>query len=294
MLVPLSGFAGKLNAIHSVWHHDIAEQEVKFLATLEHLDGLRTIPGAKHPIAERGQHCGRGFQEILIVLDHKDSLGPAGMACVWTASTSASAVCVGSRQVQSDRGSRAGRTFYGYMPTGLPDEAIDHAEAEAGALADFLGREEGLKNPIPYFGRHPGAVVRDGQPDIRSGHAPGHGSLVQDDVPRLDLEHAAIRHGVAPVQGQVEESGLQQRRIDVAQPQSLIGPQPDLASSPTAWRMSPWNSEISSFALTSFGLQFLPPGKGEKLRRQLLLPDQRHAVRPRRTAGPCHYPPHLR
>jgi hypothetical protein len=42
-----SRFAGKLNAIHSVWHHDIAEQELKILAILEHLDGLRTIPGVK-------------------------------------------------------------------------------------------------------------------------------------------------------------------------------------------------------------------------------------------------------
>ena len=104
------------------------------------------------------------------------------------------------------------------MPPGLLDKAIDHAEAEAGTLADFLGREEGLKNPIPYFGRHPAAVVRDGQPDIRSGHTPGHGSLVQDDVARLDLEYAAIRHAVAPIQGEVEDSGLQQGRIDVAQP----------------------------------------------------------------------------
>src|SRR3954447_8949626 len=29
VFVPLSGFAGKLDAIHSVWHHDIAEQELK-------------------------------------------------------------------------------------------------------------------------------------------------------------------------------------------------------------------------------------------------------------------------
>src|SRR6267142_1754529 len=45
-------FAGKLNAVHAVWHHDIAKQQLKFLATLEHLDGLRAIPGAKNLIAE--------------------------------------------------------------------------------------------------------------------------------------------------------------------------------------------------------------------------------------------------
>jgi hypothetical protein len=56
-LAQLSRFAGKLNAVHSVRHHDIAEQELKFLAALEHLDGLRAIPSAENPIAERGQHC---------------------------------------------------------------------------------------------------------------------------------------------------------------------------------------------------------------------------------------------
>jgi hypothetical protein len=114
------------------------------------------------------------------------------------------------------------------MPPGLSDKAIDHAKAEPGTLADLLGREEGLKNPIPHFRRHSAAAVLDGQPDIRSG--PGHGSLIQDDVPRLDLENAAIRHSVAPIQSQVEESSLQQRRVDMAQPQSVIGPQLDLAA----------------------------------------------------------------
>jgi hypothetical protein len=44
-------FAGELNAARSIWHHDIAKQEFKFLATLEHLDGLRAVPGANTPIA---------------------------------------------------------------------------------------------------------------------------------------------------------------------------------------------------------------------------------------------------
>ena len=158
------------------------------------------------------------------------------------------------------------------MPIGLPDEAIDHAEAEAGTLADLLGREEGLKNPIPYFRRHSAAGVRDGQSYIRSGHAPGHGSLVQDDVPRLDLEYAAIRHGIAPIQGEVEEGGLQQRRIDVAQPQLLVGPQLDLASASDRLANKPLEFGNQLVCLDQFWVQSLPPRKGEKLRRQCCSP----------------------
>jgi hypothetical protein len=69
-----SRFAGKLNAIHSVWHHDIAEQEFKFLATLEHLDGLRTIPGAKNSVANVVSIADVTSRISSIVLDHKDSL----------------------------------------------------------------------------------------------------------------------------------------------------------------------------------------------------------------------------
>src|SRR3984893_8199517 len=120
--------------------------------------------------------------------------------------------------MQSDRCPHAGRAFDSNMPSGLSNKAIDHAEAESGALADLFGRKKGLKNLIPHFGRHSASSVYDGQPDVRSGQVPSHGSFIQDDVPRLDLEYAAIRHGVARIQDEVEESGLQQRRVDIALP----------------------------------------------------------------------------
>src|SRR5258708_35378172 len=44
------------------------------------------------------------------------------------------------------------------------------------------------------------------------------------------FENAAIRHGVAPIQSQVEESSLQQRRVGLAQPQSGLGSQLGLSA----------------------------------------------------------------
>src|SRR6202040_3101771 len=158
------------------------------------------------------------------------------------------------------------------MPPGLSDKAIDHAEAESGTLADLLGREEGLKNPIPYFRRHPAAVVRDGHLYIRSGRAPGHGSLIQNDVPRFDIENATIRHGVAPIQSQVEESRLQQRRVDMAQPQSVIDPQLDLATSSDRLADEFLKFGYELVCVDQFWVQYLPSGKGKKLRRQLSPP----------------------
>jgi phytoene dehydrogenase-like protein len=44
---------------------------------------------------------------------------------------------------------------------GLPDKTIDHAEAEASALADLLSGEERFKNTVPHFRRHPVTGIRD-------------------------------------------------------------------------------------------------------------------------------------
>ncbi len=41
-----------------------------------------------------------------------------------------------------------------HMAAGLLDEAIDHRETEARALAHRLGRDEGLEDPLQHLGRH--------------------------------------------------------------------------------------------------------------------------------------------
>ena len=44
---------------------------------------------------------------------------------------------------------------------GLLDDAVDHRQAEAGALADFLGGEERLEDLLHHVGRDAGAGVLD-------------------------------------------------------------------------------------------------------------------------------------
>src|SRR5215475_11326924 len=66
-------FAGKLDTIHSIRHDDIAEEEIKLLAALENPDGFGSIPSTENPIAEAGQRCRCDFQQILIILDQKNS-----------------------------------------------------------------------------------------------------------------------------------------------------------------------------------------------------------------------------
>ena len=56
---------------------------------------------------------------------------------------------------------------------GLLGEAVDHAEAKAAALADLLGREEGLHYLFEHVGGDAGAGVRDAELHIIAGRKPG-------------------------------------------------------------------------------------------------------------------------
>src|SRR3546814_10994140 len=53
---------------------------------------------------------------------------------------------------------------------GLLGKAVDHAEAEAGAVVLALGGEEGLESLVEDVGRNPGAVVGDRQHDVVARH----------------------------------------------------------------------------------------------------------------------------
>src|SRR5712664_383681 len=58
----------------------------------------------------------------------------------------------------------------------------------------------------------------------------------------------------------------------MAPPQSLTGPQLDLASSSDGLADDPLELRNELVCADQFGVQFLPPGKGEKLGRQLCPP----------------------
>jgi hypothetical protein len=82
----------------------------------------------------------------------------------------------------------------------LLDEAIGHAEAEAGTDARRLGGEEGSEGALAHLPRHAGARIGDGDQHIAAG---AHFRILLRVIgvePRLrDFDHqpAAARHRVA-------------------------------------------------------------------------------------------------
>ena len=132
-----------------------------------------------------------------------------------------------ARQVHLDRGAVAFLAVDLDVPARLLDEAEHHAQTKAGALADLLGGEEGIEHLFQVCGRDPGAGVAHGNHDIvadRDLAVHARVAFVEIDVVGLERELAAIRHGVARVQGKVEDRGGELVRIDQRRP-GVLGEQ---------------------------------------------------------------------
>ena len=126
-------------------------------------------------------------------------------------------------EVELDARAGAGLAVDGDVAAGLFDEAVDHAEAKAGAFADFLGREERLEHPAERLLVHARARVAHRDHHVLAGDHFGVGggiALVEVNVRRLDGQEAAVRHGVAGVDAEIQDCALELVRIDIHRPEA--------------------------------------------------------------------------
>src|SRR6185437_16429434 len=103
---------------------------------------------------------------------------------------------------------------------GLLDDAIDRGEAEPGAAADFLGREEWLENPREIFLGDADAGIADLDQHIlpRRHDLDAAPQRARDGgVGGPDRQHAAIRHRVARIDGEIDDDLFDLALIDLDQ-----------------------------------------------------------------------------
>ncbi len=110
------------------------------------------------------------------------------------------------------------------MPFGLLGIAVDHGQAQAGALADGLGGEEGIEGARHDLGRHPGAVVGDQQRHVVTGthRIQAIATLGKVDITRFDADGPAVGQGIASVDDQVEQGALQLVPVRQGLPEILV------------------------------------------------------------------------
>src|SRR6476660_6403325 len=100
---------------------------------------------------------------ILVVLYHQDGLGSDAARRVYDRLRLRRRLVASQqpRQVELHRRAHAGLAVELHVATRLLDEAVDLAEAEAGALADILGGVERLESARLDLARHATAGIGD-------------------------------------------------------------------------------------------------------------------------------------
>ncbi len=127
-----------------------------------------------------------------------------------------------ARQQNAERRADARLAFAEDVAAGLLDDAVDHGEAEAGALADFLGGEEGLEDLAAHFLGNAVAVVLDLDQDVvgrRQRFLVERRAIGRGDVARAQRDPTALAHRVARVDDEIDDDLLELIEVGLHQPQ---------------------------------------------------------------------------
>ena len=153
------------------------------------------------------------------------------------------------------------------MAAALLDDPEDRGETEAGPLAGALGGEERLEDAAPDLGRHTAAGVAHHQGHVatRSDADAARRRGAEVGVDGLDRQRAALRHGVAGVDGQVDDHLLELCPVgaDTAETGTEPGHQPDVLADQAAEKRL--RLRHSAVQVHDRRLEDLAAGEGEQL-----------------------------
>ena len=261
---------GEAAAVHPR-HDDVGEEKVD--ARVGGNDGERgvAVGGLERGVAQRLERGQAGFAHRGFVLDDEHGLAierARELAALGLAGDLARLRGArGAGQVELDRGAFALFGIEREMAARLLEEAEDLAEAEAGALADLLGGEEGIDGLDLDLLAHAAAGVGDGDEDeLALGRVLmflGIGA-VEVAVDRLDGEASAVGHGVARVDREVGDGVFELRGVDRHGPQPARedGFQLDMVAERAAQQLGHFADE--AVAVDRFGQQRLAAREGEE------------------------------
>ena len=179
-------------------------------------DGRGAIGGGEHAVALALEGDLDEMADLLVVLGDQHGLRAAGQRRLeGDVVRFLSGVGEGGQE-EVEGGAAAHGALHGDPALVLCDDAIDGGQPKAGALARGLGGEERLEDSAQVLRRDAGPGVGDGEMGAVAGGGPGVlngvGLVDQGDIDG-ELEFAASGHGVAGVDGEVEQRLLEHAGI---------------------------------------------------------------------------------
>ena len=214
---------GQLAAV-DLGHHHVGEQQRHLGVGIQQAQRGRGVVGLQHRITQLGQRLDRELAHRRFVFHHQHQLVrfAAGQALRRAGGLRVGLRAGQARQVDLGGGALAGLRIHLHVAARLAHEAIDLAQAQAGAAAHVLGGEEGVEGLGQHLGRHAAAGVADGHHHVLAGRQAGvlgHVALVQPGVGSFDGQAAAVGHRVAAIDRQVEDGVFQLVGVDMGAPQ---------------------------------------------------------------------------
>jgi hypothetical protein len=119
-------------------------------------------------------------------------------------------------QIETHRSAVPGFGFDPHLTSRLLGKTINHAEPKAGPFTRFFGGEERLDRACQHLRRHADARIFHSDHHVRPRDRIALRSRrkIDLDIGGFDGQQAAIRHGIARVDGQIEDRDLGLGRID--------------------------------------------------------------------------------
>ena len=135
---------GQLAAVLAGQHH-VGEQQVECLVSVQQAQRRGRILGLDHLVVQVPEDLAAYLAHPVVVLDNQDRLAAAAVGAGRLVDGDVRLLAVMTRQIEFDRRAFARFAVDFHMPAGLLHEAVNLAQAQARALAGFLGGENGSK-----------------------------------------------------------------------------------------------------------------------------------------------------
>jgi hypothetical protein len=147
----------------------------------------------------------------------------------------------------------------------LAHDTEDHGQAQPRTLADLLRCEERLEGVVDHLGAHTGSGIGHRHEDtVMADDLLRHIIVAGMDICRFDQENAAPRHGVARIDGDVQERRLNLTGIDQGRPQRTRESMANFNSGPDGSAQEVGDLDDDRVEVSQHGLEVLLASESEQ------------------------------